>query len=304
MRQDRIEVACPVCEHRQVEPAEVLSTICSNCGTCYEIVSPRNGSLRDFMRKTFRHWRQRFRPDPPEYRWITCFTCGQANRVSHRAFSTGCSRCGSYIRLEGILVDTVFSREILTRGWVRILPEGQLKSTRVVCHNLDLQGYASSDFNCSAAFHVFAGGRAGGVIRCGELILEEGSSIDDVRLAEAYYLYIDSRVIGQDLRARKVRVGPHGHLSGSVQAESFTVDDGGQFDGQLTIAPMLHSGDMPVAQSSEEGPPLMLRAPHVDTRQILRDFEEERLAAEKRRLGRTDPFEDAETEEEFFRYRS
>lgn len=267
----KVSVCCPHCGFYQPEPASILSTYCRECGLYYEVGDPPRPPLTKQVAEAWEDVRQRLRPPPPARRWVTCFECGYHQRVSIHAFSTICPGCGSYMALRDIEVTSVFSRAVKTRGKITVHSGGELKCSKVMAHEITVEGVAFSDFDCSGVVHVKAGGVLGGQLRCAHLIVARGGNIDRVRLVEAREISIDARANMKELRALKINVGPHGHIEGNIRVEAFNVEEGGHFSGDLRIGPVPERERLTQGAWLAQPPPL-LRAPNVDAEPLVEEL--------------------------------
>src|SRR5689334_18594028 len=96
-RQDKVEVACPKCGHRQLEPRSAYSTRCKQCQAHFRL-------------------EEALRPAPaPErpaiaQRQIRCFQCGTQLEVPKAASSSMCKRCSAHIDLTDYRITATVSK--------------------------------------------------------------------------------------------------------------------------------------------------------------------------------------------------
>ena len=83
-------------------------------------------------------------------RVITCFECDTQNTIPQTALSAHCVRCGSYIKIDKVVLGPRSHRTI-TKTWgdVHVLANSFLDNYKIHCQNLLLEGKISGDFQCA-----------------------------------------------------------------------------------------------------------------------------------------------------------
>ena len=76
-----------------------------------------------------------------------------------------------------------------------------------------------------------------GEIEGRNLHIEKGANVEFVRPLKFNSADIEGTMAGQILSDGHVIIRRTGHLTGAVTAKAFTVEQGGLFDGELTISP-------------------------------------------------------------------
>jgi cytoskeletal protein CcmA (bactofilin family) len=266
----KITVRCPHCSAEQQEPELVKSTFCRSCSE-YFAISPSTLAgappvpppvpIKTKRRRPGDAYEPESSPPPaaaavpethagtgllhkideifthkPKHRVVQCFECNSAHEVSGTAHSSTCKACGAYIDLEDHKIAGSFSRNIKTRGDVYLGAKGDLSSSKVICRDAVVQGKMRGNMVCTGRLTVKTQGRLPGTVEALELVVERGSEVTFSRPVKVSSAEIHGRVSGQ-FQADHVTIYKHGALDGPVIASGFTVEKGGEFQGELTISP-------------------------------------------------------------------
>lgn len=258
---NRIELVCPKCEHRQWEPAMVISTLCRACGFHMGVTDgkpvlrpihatklatpgkppvqhPSTGNTKTatkavkwdgigFLRKIFH--------GEPEKRPVDCFHCGKVFEVVCDAQSSQCPKCGGYISLRNYEVDTDWRRRIQTRGNVTILKGGSIIGVNVQCHDLTVFGKLAAPVQCSGAMRIRSHGKIVGNMTCRELRVERGAEVEFQGEVHAESAYIDGDVRAQLICSGTITLEKKAHLQGLARAGALVVKAGAKHTGMMEV---------------------------------------------------------------------
>lgn len=223
----RIQLSCPECGHRQLEPGLVVSTQCRSCRCHFDVVDGRAVSR---MRPTARLASPEQlaaisaprppavsappavlrRPEPrrsPAWlnfllrrkppRQVPCFECGANCSAVSDAQSTQCPRCGSYLSLRDYEIAGPWNEPIRTRGNVRIHKGGSVRGVAIRCHHLLVLGELGGAAECSGDLVIRSDGRVGGEVHCQRLRVERGAKVEFLHPVTTRSASIRGRVRGQ-----------------------------------------------------------------------------------------------------------
>ena len=168
---------------------------------------------------------------------VRCFECGGEHEVAAAAQSATCRHCGAYVDLQNYKINGSFSREIKTCGSLLVLARADLASSKVICGSATIYGKVRANVYSSGDIAVRYEGKIYGEMEGRSLHIEKGADVEFVRPLKFASAEIDGRMTGQLFSDGHVLIRRTGHLSGSVAAKAFTVEQGGGFDGEITISP-------------------------------------------------------------------
>ncbi len=168
---------------------------------------------------------------------VRCFECGGEHEVAAAAQSATCRHCGAYVDLQNYKINGSFSREIKTCGSLLVLARADLASSKVICGSATIYGKVRANLYSSGDVAVRYEGKIYGDMEGRNLHIEKGADVEFVRPLKFASAEIDGRMSGQLFSDGHVVIRRNGHLSGSVSAKAFTVEQGGGFDGEITISP-------------------------------------------------------------------
>ena len=168
---------------------------------------------------------------------VRCFECGGEHEVAAAAQSATCRHCGAYVDLQNYKINGSFSREIKTCGSLLVLARADLASSKVICGSATIYGKVRANLYSSGDVAVRYEGKIYGEMEGRNLHVEKGADVEFVRPLKFSSAEIDGRMSGQLISDGHVVIRRNGHLSGSISAKAFTVEQGGSFDGEITISP-------------------------------------------------------------------
>lgn len=257
----RIELICPNCDNRQLEPAMVISTLCRSCGFHMDIkegkpvLRPKHatrlatpgkppvqhastGSVvtepKTVKREGVGFFRKIFQGEP-EKRPVDCFHCGKVFEVVRDAQSSQCPKCGGYISLRDYEVDTDWRRRIQTRGDVMILKTGSIIGVNVQCHDLTVFGKLSATVECSGTLRIRSHGKIVGNVTCRELRVERGAEVEFQGEVHAESATIDGNVKAQLTCTGAITLEKKAHLQGLARAGALVVKAGAKHSGMMEV---------------------------------------------------------------------
>lgn len=257
----RIELVCPKCEHHQLEPAMVISTLCRSCGFHMDIrggkpvlrpkhatklatpgkppvqhLSTGNAPIesKPLKREGIGFFRKIFQGEP-EKRHVDCFHCGNVFEVVRDAQSSQCPKCGGYISLRDYEVDNDWRRRIQTRGDVMILKNGSIIGVNVQCHDLTVFGKLAASVECSGTLRIRSHGKIVGNVNCRELRVERGAEVEFQGDVYAGSAYIDGHVKAQLTCTGTITLEKKAHLQGLARAGALVVKAGAKHSGMMEV---------------------------------------------------------------------
>lgn len=257
----RIELVCPQCEHSQLEPAMVVSTLCRSCGFHMDICDgkpviraknatrlatagnpplqhPSTGGSEPtskpakregigFLRKIFQ--------GEPRKRAIDCLHCGNVFEVVRDAQSSQCPKCGGYVSLRDYEVDTDWRQRIQTRGDITILKSGSIIGVNLQCHNLNVFGKLAATVECSGKLRIRSHGKIVGNVTCRELRVERGVEVEFQGEVHAGSAFIDGNVKAQLTCTGTITLEKKAHLQGLARAGELVVKAGAKHTGMMEV---------------------------------------------------------------------
>lgn len=260
-KRGHIELVCPHCEHHQLEPSMVISTICRSCGKHMDI---RNGKpvvrpkfatrLASSDKPPVQHptvapaktekpkekentggLLRRFFLKEPVKRPIICYHCQKSFEVVPSAQSTQCRKCGGYISLRNYEIDHAWRRRIQTRGNVHILKGASIIGVHVQCHDLIVAGQLSASVECSGKLAIRSHGKILGNVRCDELRIERGAKVEFQGDVFARSAYIDGEAKAQITCTGTITLEKKAHLQGLARAGGLVVKAGAKHSGAMEV---------------------------------------------------------------------
>jgi len=232
----RIEVRCPHCGNNQLEPELAKSTYCKKCSGYIQLgkVPKSTGSqgvekhpsvlqrLENFLggqRTVIAH----------------CFECTGKREIPKSATSTICPQCGAYIDIQDYRIVGNFSRSIRTRGKVIVTSKGDLSSNRVICDSAEIQGAMRGSLICNGNVHIKIKGKITGSIQAKSVYIDKKCAAEFVRPIRAERVEIEGIVSARIISTGTVIIQKTGRFTGALFGRGFTVEQGGEFFGELSI---------------------------------------------------------------------
>jgi cytoskeletal protein CcmA (bactofilin family) len=262
-KRHRIELTCPECGHRQLEPAMVVSTQCRGCRANFQVIDskavsrpkaatriakvrPENSPLPEppaaktspfakpvdppkpgLIRRLF------FPQQPP--REVTCFSCGHLHKAVAQAQSSQCPRCSAYISLRDYVITDPWNRRIQTRGDVVIEKTGVVSGVTIQCHNLTVLGELAGSVECSGNLIIRSHGKILGKVSCHQLRVERGAKVEFLNPVNAATAYIDGNVRVQISCTGSITLEKRAHLQGLVKTASLVIKEGAKHTGAIEM---------------------------------------------------------------------
>lgn len=258
----RIELVCPKCQNAQLEPSQVVSTLCRACG---EHMSVRDGKLvlrpkyatrlssasnpplqhtstgggetkkkassetsgRGILRRLFEKL--------PVMRVISCYHCSCELEVSSEAQSTQCKKCGGHISLKDYEISQAWRRRIQTRGNVNVQKTGSIIGVKVQCHDLTVLGKLAAAVDCSGVIRIRSHGKIIGNVNCRELRVERGAEVEFQGDVHAKKAYLDGHVKAQLTCTGTITLEKKAHLQGLARAGGLIVKAGAKHTGSMEV---------------------------------------------------------------------
>ena len=262
-KRHRIELVCPDCGHRQLEPAMVVSTQCRSCRGNFQVV---DGKAVSRFRAATRLAKVRpdaavseppvekigafkplpaippklsllrrliFRQKPP--REVMCFSCGHTHKAVAEAQSSQCPRCSAYISLRDYVISEPWNRRIQTRGDVVIEKSGVVSGITIQCHHLTVLGELAGSVDCSGDLVIRSHGKILGKVSCRQLRVERGAKVEFLNPVTAASAFIDGNVRGQISCTGAITLAKRAHLQGLVKTASLVIKEGAKHTGAIEM---------------------------------------------------------------------
>lgn len=198
-------------------------------------------------------WLASFLPSK-QPRDVKCFDCGTAQRVMPSARSSNCPKCGAYIDLQDIKVNSPFSRNFRTHGHLYVGPKGICNSVRAECGSAKVEGELGGNLTCAGILELRRVGRMPGAIKARTLIVHRKTEAQFGRPIKATDVDIAGDIRADIHAEGTVRIRGSGSLHGSVTAKSLVIEKGAVFEGQATITPPDKPGLRAMLLSQGKGP--------------------------------------------------
>lgn len=256
-----IELVCPHCEHQQLEPSMVISTICRSCGQHIDIrdgkpvVRPKyatrlassgrppvqhpttasEASPKSVEKDNERGFLKRLFQKDPVKRKVACYHCIRSFEVVEGAQSTQCPKCGGYVSLRDYEIDHAWRRRIQTRGNVTILKGASIVGVNVTCNDLLVLGTLSASVECSGKLVIKSHGKILGNVRCAELRVERGAQVEFQGDVQTQSVYIDGQVKAQITCSGTITLEKKSHLQGVARAAGLIVKAGAKHSGAMEV---------------------------------------------------------------------
>lgn len=261
-KRHRIELTCPECGHRQLEPAMVVSTQCRNCRANFQVIDGKAVSRPRAATRVARTRQDALQPEPvqpkaspfpkrsdppPRHpllrfffrqkppREVTCFNCGHTHKAVAEAQSSQCPKCSAYISLRDYDITEPWNRRIQTRGDVVIQKTGVVSGITIQCHNLTVLGELAGSVDCSGDLVIRSHGKILGKVSCRQLRVERGARVEFLNPVTAASAYIDGQVRGQISCTGAVTLEKRAQLQGLVKTTSLVIKEGAKHTGSIEM---------------------------------------------------------------------
>lgn len=221
-RQARVQVACPLCGHRQPEPPAAFSTICKKCGGHF-------------------HVQEALKPEPkrvkaaPKRKLVACFECGTELEVPASAESTICKRCSSYVDLHDYRITSALAKNFKTKGAFVVELKGYVFNTETIAGDAVIKGKFHGKLSAERSLTIYSSADIKGSLTAGRLVIP----------AENHFrwesqLKVGSAEIAGELAANlraddSVVLKSGARLFGNVDARNLVVEDGAVIVGKMQI---------------------------------------------------------------------
>ncbi len=261
----RIEVACPECEHVQIEPALVVSTQCRACRANFQVRDGK-GVVRTHPVARLAPPRKDSDPAPPApkpktplhtgpptpparsflMRWlhplkprrpVTCFSCNHPFTTIAEAQSSQCPKCSGYVSLQDFDIAGPWNRQIQTCGNVVIQKSATVNCATLRCHHLTVLGSLIGSVVCSGDLIIRNHGKILGSVECRHLKIEKGARVEFISPVTATTATIDGQVRGQISCSGTLTLEKRARLQGLVRTTSLVVKSGAKHIGTLEMIP-------------------------------------------------------------------
>ena len=221
--------ACPECGFVQQESVHLISTYCRSCGGYYEV----RAAARDTRPAA------PARALPRVQRTVHCHRCGETHEVSSHAHTTICPGCNTSIEFADVVVSSVVSRPVDTRGKLIVEAAGSLSSNLTVCGDATIFGRISGTLHSEGIVRLHTVGKLSCRFIAKTIVIEKGAKIEFAHPVETGTLEVHGAAVGRFECAGPVRIGKGGLLEGRFHARSIVVDNGGSLLAESSVDSVL-----------------------------------------------------------------
>lgn len=224
----KADVACPHCGHVQQEPTGVVSTFCRGCGDHFDVGARAQPKAA---------------PSPAARlgpsRKVSCYRCGAEHAVSYFAKSTLCPSCGAAIEFGDADFSSNTSRPVDIRGRLTVREGASLNHSRIICTDARIGGRVAGAILCERSLEFLGDGRMAFPAMAGKVFIGKRARVEFGLPVECGELEVRGAFFGDVLCGGRVFIRKGGHLEGSVEAPTITVEKGGSWSGGGQIEPAL-----------------------------------------------------------------
>lgn len=225
MNSSKINVACPHCGHMQPEPGDGYSTVCKQCRRHYRLEAVLHPKLVAGG------------PAHPTQS-VTCFQCGTSLEVAAGAESTMCKRCSSHIDLRNYHINQAVSKNFRTHGSFVVGEKGYVFNTEAEVGDAIIKGRFIGKLHAHRSLTLDSPKEFKGSFKAGLLIIPAGSRFHWAKTLEVQSLEIAGEYVGNVRIPGMVILKTTGHLFGTVEAASLSVEPGAVLVGDMKIGPL------------------------------------------------------------------
>lgn len=269
----KIQITCPHCDHVQLEPEYVISTICRKCNSG---ISVQEGhSVKRPQKVTMSHptptppaaeWDIRA-PKPPSF-WKRFFQSAELNHLNHRnqVFSSSknnidpvklipvhcphchksqnvrptrgsahCLQCGHYLLLQDYQIDADWQKRIQTCGNVHITKNAHVHGNHISCHDLLCEGAFQASASCTGEVRFRNSAKIVGTLQCRELEIEESHVIESLSAIHTHSALIMGRLHGSIIATGGVTIEKNATVIGNITAANILIKPGAKHQGSIQI---------------------------------------------------------------------
>lgn len=265
-------LCCPYCSHEQKEPAAVLSTYCRHCSNHYQVVGgepviPQIPSLHRVVKRSELEGTLTrsvslsmeagsrtgatlqepprtslsFRPNGTSTSQCTfedeveCSDCGHLHSVSEGSKSSLCPRCGSYVSLQNYDIGETWTRQIRTRGDVRLRANGTIRDTAVSCRNFLVEGDFNGTAECTGDLVIRRSCRILGSVKCRTLRIEGRAEVVFAGSVQAVETHIDGNVKADLTCSGRLELADRASLEGDINVAALVINKGARHNGRVSM---------------------------------------------------------------------
>jgi len=220
---------CPECGFVQQESTHLISTYCRSCGSYYEVRAAGRGKAPATPPRQL----------PRVQRSVHCHRCGESHEVSSHSQSTICPGCNTSIQFDDVVVSSVVSRPIDTRGKLIVEASGNLNSNFMVCGEATIFGKVSGVLHSEGTIRLHTVGKLTCRITGKCVIVEKGARVEFTHPVETATLEVHGEATGRFEIGGAVKIGKGGLLEGKFRARSIIVDNGGSLLAESSVTSLL-----------------------------------------------------------------
>ena len=235
-REARVEVSCPKCGHRQLEPRGAYST---RCKKCHEHFRPEEAPPAGPI------------PQKPliEQRQVICFQCGTTLAVPKAATSSMCKRCSSHVDLTDYHITATVSKNFRTHGRLVIEEKGYVLNTEAMVAEADVKGRLIGKLTTQGILEVHSTAQIKGSFSAGCLVVPAGHHFRWPERLQVGAAEISGELAANLVSKGTVRLKSTARFFGEVETANLVVEAGAVFVGQARVGLMGRTG-----QKAEAGP--------------------------------------------------
>lgn len=221
-RPDRVEVACPKCGHRQLEPRSAYSSRCKQCHEHFR--------LEDALRPAPAAQRPAI-----EQRQIRCFQCGTQLEVPKAASSSMCKRCSAHIDLADYRITATVSKNFRTHGRLVVEEKGYVLNTEAFVAEAVVKGRLIGKLTTQDVLELHSSAQIKGSLSPGRLVIPAGQHFLWPETLKVGAAELAGELVANLVSTGTVRLTATARLFGDVEAANLVVEAGAVFVGNARI---------------------------------------------------------------------
>jgi cytoskeletal protein CcmA (bactofilin family)/DNA-directed RNA polymerase subunit RPC12/RpoP len=225
-KSDRIQITCPKCGHRQLEPSSAYSSICKKCHQHFRLEEALHPASE---------------PAKPqiEQRQVHCFKCGAELAVPMAATSSMCKHCGSHVDLSDYRITSTVSKNFRTHGRMVVEEKGYVLNSDALVGEAVIKGRFIGKLASVGALELHSSAHIKGSITAGRLVIPAGQHFGWGEPLRVEAADISGELVAALESAGTVRLRSTCRYFGAVQTRNLVVEAGAVFVGTAQIGKIM-----------------------------------------------------------------